>query len=170
MCVCAHAPSCSSVCLVQNWFKAPGHRKKAAQHSRHVPETSSRGSTVAIHQCRLQTPKWVGSVLQCPAWQFATYSAPLALNLSATPPPTPATSPFSLPVHLILSLPHSFSHACVSIFILAVFLVTHFLHVYAFHHSVTFFLFSYTHIISSRVAMFWLDTDLLGPGRWGYNR
>lgn len=78
-CVCVR--SCSLVCLVQNWFKAPGHRKKATLHSRHVPETSSRGSTIAIQQRRLQTPKWVCSVLQCPTWQSATYSAPLAPNI-----------------------------------------------------------------------------------------
>lgn len=73
-CVC----SCSLVCLVQNWFKAPGHRKKATLHSRHVPETSSRGSTIAIQQRRLKTPKWVCSVLHCPTWQSATYSTSLA--------------------------------------------------------------------------------------------
>lgn len=80
-CLCVCVRSCSLVCLVQNWFKAPGHRKKATLHSRHVPETSSRGSTIAIQQRRLQTPKWVCSVLQCPTWQSATYSAPLAPNI-----------------------------------------------------------------------------------------
>lgn len=78
-CVC----SCSLVCLVQNWFRAPGHRKTTALHSRHVCEASSRGSTIAIQQRRLQTPKWVCSVLQCPAWQSATYSASSAPNISS---------------------------------------------------------------------------------------
>lgn len=82
VCVCAH--SCALVFLVQNWFKAPGHRKKGTLHSRHVLQTSSRGSTIAIQQCRLQTPKWVCSVLQCPTWQSATYSASVAPNI---PPP-----------------------------------------------------------------------------------
>lgn len=81
VCVC----SCSLVCLVQNWFKAPGHRKKATLHSRHVPETSSRGSTIAIQQRRLQTPKWVCSVLQCPTWQSATYSTSPAPNMPSHP-------------------------------------------------------------------------------------
>lgn len=83
--------SCSLVCLVQNWFKAPGHRKKATLHSRHVPETSSRGSTIAIQQRRLQTPKWVCSVLQCPTWQSATYSTSLAPNM-----PSPSCCYFSI--------------------------------------------------------------------------
>lgn len=75
-CVC----SCSLVCLAQNWFKAPGHRKKATLYSRHVLETSSRGSSIAIQQRQLQTPKWVCSVLQCPTWQSATCSTSLAPN------------------------------------------------------------------------------------------
>lgn len=87
---------------MQNWFKAPGHRKKATLHSRHVPETSSRGSTIAIQQRRLQTPKWVCSVLQCPTWQSATYSTSLAPNMPSPPPA--ATYLFSRPVH-----PFSFS-------------------------------------------------------------
>lgn len=78
-CVCS-----SLVCLVQNWFRAPGHRKTTTLHSRHVCEASSRGSTIAIQQRWLQTPKWVCSVLQCPAWQSATYSASSAPNI---PPP-----------------------------------------------------------------------------------
>lgn len=86
-CVC----SCSLVCLVQNWFKASGHRKRATLHSRHVPETSSRGSTIAIEQPRLQTPKWVCSVLQCPTWQSATYSTSLAPNM-----PSPSCCYFSI--------------------------------------------------------------------------
>lgn len=98
-CVC----SCSLVCLVQNWFKAPGHRKKAALHSRHVPETSSRGSTIAIQQRRLQTPKWVCSVLQCPTWQSATYSTSLAPNM-----PSPSCCYFSI-LSSSLSFPFSAS-------------------------------------------------------------
>lgn len=86
-CVC----SCSLMCLVQNWFKASGHRKRATLHSRHVPKTSSRGSTIAIEQPRLQTPKWVCSVLQCPTWQSATYSTSLAPNM-----PSPSCCYFSI--------------------------------------------------------------------------
>lgn len=60
-CVC----SCSMVCRVQNWFKASGHRKRAALHSRHVPETSSRGSTLPLSSlhCRHLNE----SVLSCNA-------------------------------------------------------------------------------------------------------
>lgn len=106
-CVC----SCSLVCLVQNWFKAPGHRKKATLHSRHVPETSSGGSTIAIQQRRLQTPKWVCSVLQWPTWQSATYSTSLAPNM---PPPSrcyfsilSSSSPFSFSASFRLTSPPS---------------------------------------------------------------
>lgn len=105
-CVC----SCSLVCVVQNWFKAPGHRKKAALHSRHVPETSSRGSTIAIQQRRLQTLKWVCSVLQCPTWQSATYSTSRTLNMP--PPPCchfstlSSSSSFSVSASISLSVSH----------------------------------------------------------------
>lgn len=107
-CVC----SCALVCPVQSWFKAPGHRKKTALHSRHVPVTSSRGSTIAIQQRQLQTPKWVCSVLQCLTWHSATDSSSLAPNM-----PTPYQShffilssnlSFLLPFHSCsLTSPHS---------------------------------------------------------------
>lgn len=90
--------SCPLVCLVQNWFKAAGHRKEAALHSGHVPETSSRGSTIAIQQHRLQTPKWVCSVLQSPTWQFAT--------CSTSPAPLPAPAASSV---LFLSVTHLYT-------------------------------------------------------------
>lgn len=93
-----HVCSCPLVCLVQNWFKAAGHRKEAALHSGHVPETSSRGSTIAIQQHRLQTPKWVCSVLQSPTWQFAT--------CSTSPAPLPAPAASSV---LFLSVTHLYT-------------------------------------------------------------
>lgn len=72
--------SCPPVCRVQNWFKAPGHRKRTALHSRHVPVSSSRGSTIAIEWPRLQTPKWVCFVLQWSTWRSATCSTFQALD------------------------------------------------------------------------------------------
>lgn len=120
VCVCAH--SCLLVCLVQNWFKAPGHRKKGTLHSRHVLETSSRGSTIAIQQCRLQTPKWVCSVLQCPTWQSATYSASVAPNI-----PSPSCCYFSILTSSssFFFLPHSLNHPNISTFILTSFSPSH---------------------------------------------
>lgn len=74
---CVH--SCSLVCRLQNWFKAPGHRKGAALHSRHVPASSSRGSSVAIERPRLQGPKWVCFVSQWSTWWSTAYSTFQAL-------------------------------------------------------------------------------------------
>lgn len=123
------------VCLVQNWFKAPGHRKKATLHSRHVPETSSRGSTIAIQQRQMQTPKWVCSVLQCPTWQSATYSTSIAPN--------------ALPLLLLLishlihpfSFSASFTQSHISTFNLCIFfspthafLVCHLFFTFTVHH------------------------------------
>ena len=116
--------SCWLVCLVQNWFKAPGHRKRAALYSGHVPETSSRGSTIAIQQRRLPTPKWVCSVLHCPTWQSATYSTSPAPNMPPPPPPLlyslfqfiPSLPPLSFCLAHIstFSLSSSPPHSCIS--------------------------------------------------------